>query len=319
MSDKPVIANLDELLPHYARYRAMLTGGSAAVDNRLKGPGAGIVSGFMERSASYDAILFDAFGVLNRGGTAIAGAAETIAAVTRRGQPFYVVSNNASNSPARIAAKLQGMGFDIPVGRIVASGQAVPPWLAGSPFAGRPYYLVGTGDSRDHFVPDPESLMVNHPGYRGETADAECVIVCSNRDFYSTAQQAEVDALLEHKKVPLILANPDLISPIEGGFYAVAGYTAAQLAQRYGVEMVGVGKPFSPIFQLALERLGRPDPARVLMVGDTLDTDISGARALGMDAALTLSGLYQGQEKRIDAICSQRGIVPDFIVPSIAD
>ncbi|WP_434662420.1 pyrimidine 5'-nucleotidase [Aeromonas sp. NJAU223] len=45
---------------------------------------------------------------------------------------------------------------------------------------------------------------------------------------------------------------------------------------------VKVTKPAPAIFQLALERMGRPDPARVLMVGDNPKTDIAGAAAQGL-------------------------------------
>jgi len=40
----------------------------------------------------------------------------------------------------------------------------------------------------------------------------------------------------------------------------------------------------------AIEMLGA-DPARTLMIGDRLDTDIAGARAAGLASALVLTGV----------------------------
>jgi HAD superfamily hydrolase (TIGR01549 family) len=48
---------------------------------------------------------------------------------------------------------------------------------------------------------------------------------------------------------------------------------------------VGVEKPQSAIFQAALERIGRR-PEEALFVGDSLETDVLGARAAGIRAAL---------------------------------
>ncbi|PJG58658.1 pyrimidine 5'-nucleotidase [Aeromonas cavernicola] len=45
---------------------------------------------------------------------------------------------------------------------------------------------------------------------------------------------------------------------------------------------VAVTKPDAAIFQHALAQMGQPSPARVLMVGDNLSTDIAGAAAQGI-------------------------------------
>ncbi|QSX41129.1 pyrimidine 5'-nucleotidase [Shewanella cyperi] len=47
-------------------------------------------------------------------------------------------------------------------------------------------------------------------------------------------------------------------------------------------EEVGVAKPDKAIFDHALDAMGNPDPARVLMVGDTLASDILGGLNAGM-------------------------------------
>ena len=45
-----------------------------------------------------------------------------------------------------------------------------------------------------------------------------------------------------------------------------------------------LGKPAPALFELARARLA--GAARVVMIGDQLETDIAGARATGLDAAL---------------------------------
>jgi len=46
---------------------------------------------------------------------------------------------------------------------------------------------------------------------------------------------------------------------------------------------VGVAKPSPAIFEAAFERLGSPDKATTLMVGDSLSSDIAGGTAFGID------------------------------------
>jgi ribonucleotide monophosphatase NagD (HAD superfamily) len=64
------------------------------------------------------------------------------------------------------------------------------------------------------------------------------------------------------------------------------------LALRYprqvGLQFARLGKPYPTIFQAALERTGTMD---MVMVGDTLATDIRGARAFGLAAGLVTWGL----------------------------
>lgn len=45
---------------------------------------------------------------------------------------------------------------------------------------------------------------------------------------------------------------------------------------------VGVAKPHPGIFDVAFDRLGRPEPSTALMVGDSLSSDIAGGNAYGI-------------------------------------
>lgn len=49
-------------------------------------------------------------------------------------------------------------------------------------------------------------------------------------------------------------------------------------------EDVGVAKPDPKIFEYAFEKMGKVEKSRILMVGDTLASDILGARNVGIDS-----------------------------------
>ena len=48
-------------------------------------------------------------------------------------------------------------------------------------------------------------------------------------------------------------------------------------------EEVGAAKPDPAIFDAAFELLGRPPRAKVLLIGDSLSSDIAGGRDYGLD------------------------------------
>ena len=48
-------------------------------------------------------------------------------------------------------------------------------------------------------------------------------------------------------------------------------------------ELVGVAKPHPKIFEDAFDKMGNPDKKHVLMVGDTLESDILGGNRFGFD------------------------------------
>ncbi|MEO5376715.1 MAG: TIGR01459 family HAD-type hydrolase [Magnetococcus sp. DMHC-6] len=321
MSIRPIILDQHQLTPFYQIYRQTLCAKNMGLDDRLRRGSMQRIDRFLELASEYDLILLDAFGVLNRGSTAIPGAAETIATLRGRGQAYLVVSNNASQSPARLEENLRQMGFDFQLDQIISSGMATPVFIEASVYRGLPYFLVGSQESLEAYAPTPERLVVNGPDATlDRLLEASFILFCSDRDYYGTLQQSQLDSLLERVQKPILLANPDLVTPSKtDGLSVVAGYTATLLAQRFGLEVVGIGKPFSPIFALALKKFPDISPERVLMVGDTLDTDILGGAAMGFATCLTLSGVYANQEDHLEALCDIRGIRPDFVVASIAD
>jgi ribonucleotide monophosphatase NagD (HAD superfamily) len=62
----------------------------------------------------------------------------------------------------------------------------------------------------------------------------------------------------------------------------------AALEYATGHSARNVGKPDPQVFKVALDRLGE---GRTLVIGDHLESDLGGASAAGLDAAIVLSGM----------------------------
>jgi glycerol 3-phosphatase-2 len=115
---------------------------------------------------------------------------------------------------------------------------------------------------------------------------------------WSEPRQALLEQAMKDSPRQVLVGNPDLVAPVENGLSREPGHYAHRLANATGIEPVFFGKPFPAIFDMARERIrpGVPDE-RVLMVGDTLHTDILGGKAAGFRTALIAGyGFFDGED-----------------------
>ena len=71
----------------------------------------------------------------------------------------------------------------------------------------------------------------------------------------------------------------------------------AELYEKMGGEVLYAGKPYRPIYDLALAKAeslrGRKvDRERILAIGDSLRTDLAGARDFGVDFLFMTAGIH---------------------------
>ena len=107
----------------------------------------------------------------------------------------------------------------------------------------------------------------------------------------------EMLASMRARSLFMVCANPDIV--VERGDTLV--YCAGALADAYaalGGEVLYCGKPHAPIYQVALAaaqaaRGGAAVPvSRVLAIGDSVRTDLTGAAALGVASLFVTSGIH---------------------------
>jgi len=134
---------------------------------------------------------------------------------------------------------------------------------------------------------------------RVETYYEADVVVCCEAIPMDSTDGAHVPAthqkMLEYmlaNNIPLLSPNSDVVAPIaDGTLYLVAGFFAKKYAEMGGRSLT-TGKPGENIFARAHALLGYPSKQRILMVGDTIETDILGAHNFGIDSLLVKSGNY---------------------------
>ena len=264
--------------------------------------------------ATYDGVLLDAYGVLVDAVGALPGARELIAELVRRGIRFAVVTNDASRSQTTYVRRFTALGLAIDADQIVTAGSLLPTYFQARGLAGARTLVLGTEDSRT-FVVEGGGVVV--PLAPGMEIDAVAICDDSGTPFLAgieLALSAIIRAVEAGRTPALVLPNPDLVYPKGGGELgftagAMALLVEAALARRFpdrGLVFDRLGKPAPALFLAGKQRLG---VERVVMIGDQLETDIAGARAAGLDAAL-LAGISQWK--------SGNPIAPTYLLASLA-
>lgn len=268
-------------------------------------------SGLVEIADQFDVFVFDAFGVLNVGGTPIDGAVDTVGALRALGKQVRIITNAATFTKPQSITKFERLGFDFIDHEIFTSRMAAEDAIADR--AGQLWGVMAKADFRSSDL-NVRSVKISDSIEAYDMAEA--FLFLSTWDWTSN-QQTLLETSLAKKMRPIVVANPDVIAPLESNFSTESGFVAHRIADLLDVQVEFHGKPFASVFDLVERSLPKvQDRRRICMIGDTLHTDVLGGAANGWSTALvTDHGLFRGRDvkKYIDA----SGIVPDCIVPSI--
>ena len=267
------------------------------------------VRGLLDVAAEFDGFLFDSFGVLNVGETAIPGAADCLAALRRMGKRLRILTNAASYTGDAALLKYQRMGLDVRRDEIVSSRDVTFAHLD-TVAPGLNWGAIATEE--DDFADACGVKMFDLLATGTSWDEAEGLLFLSSARWTAELQDQLVAALIRRPR-PLVIGNPDLVAPREGGLSVEPGFWAHDLQDRTGTVPSLFGKPYPEAFRTALSGMG---PGRYAMIGDTLHTDILGGQAAGLATILvTEHGIFAGHDTA--PFIAQSGIVPDIALPSI--
>ncbi|MEQ9365172.1 MAG: HAD-IIA family hydrolase, partial [Leptospirales bacterium] len=254
-------------------------------------------SSFIKVAPSYRAIFFDAYGVLRNSSGIIEGVPEVLAQLKRKSIECYVITNDASKSPAMMRGYYvhPQIGELFGLEQIVSSGMLAGEFLAGKVRSGKVAYL---GKPASAFYIEDAGLEAVPVAEIQDPEEIRCLVLLDDEGFDWYSDLNRMLNLLRKVNIPVIVANTDTSYPVKSGEVAVAvGSLATMIENIVGKTFIRFGKPDTQIFSFAYERALRAIPdlkkQEILMVGDTLHTDILGANQFGVDTALVLSGNTQ--------------------------
>lgn len=229
----------------------------------------------------YDAALFDLDGVLYLGPDPVPGAPEAVNGLQDRKVRVGFVTNNAARTPTAVAEQLRGFGIHCEEHDVVTSAQAGAREVAERFGSGAMVLAVG-GEGLWTAIAEAGLVAV-------QSADDKPVAVLQGYDPGLRWESLTEAALAIQRGAVWVATNTDPTRPTERGL--VPGNGAAVAAVRVAVEAdpIVAGKPYRPLMEETVRRIGAQRP---IFVGDRIDTDIAGAGNLDIDSLLVLTGSH---------------------------
>jgi HAD superfamily hydrolase (TIGR01459 family) len=245
-----------------------------------------------------EVVLSDIWGVVHNGLEAFPEACEALHTFRQRGGTVILITN-APRPADSVQRQLRKLGIaDETYDAIVSSGDLTRHFVADHP--GKKMFWVGP--ERDNSIYrglDPVIAPLEQADY----------IVCTGPFDDETETPEDYRAMMLQaleRKLPFVCANPDIV--VERGDRLI--YCAGAIAELYrelGGEVIFYGKPHRPIYeramQLAAERRGHPAPLdRVLAIGDSVRTDLTGALGFGIDCLFVTRGIHSEEFEGLDQL-----------------
>ena len=270
---------------------------------------------------NYKMFFFDAYGVIKNHKGLIPGIEKTFDWLSEQKKSYYIITNDASRSPELLANYYQKNGLHhITSDKIISSGMLAKEFLDLKVKQGLVAYL-GTEDSA-HYIEHPglETLPLQQMN-EDNIKDITALVLLDDEGFDWMDGLNKAVNLLRRRTIPAIIANPDGAYPMSKKDVGIAiGGLAYMVEKITGRKFIRFGKPDSQIFMFALEYINQfhlgITKKDILMIGDTLHTDILGGNKFGLDTALVLTGnlLPEDYENKIIST----GISPTFICETAA-
>lgn len=248
--------------------------------------------------AAPSAFLLDLDGVFYVGDRLVPGGNETLTELRRRGLPFRFVTNTTTKTAAQLLGKLAAIGLDARPAEVFTAVTATRDFLRtqGTPSC---FPLVHEAVQRE-FAEFP--LDQNRPDF---------VIVGDIGERWSYQLLDDAFNMLMRGS-QLVCMHKNKFWQVDEGLKLDIGAFVSGLEYASGKTARILGKPSADFFALALESMGTR-PSDVLLIGDDVDSDVGGAQSYGIRGALVKTGKYRAE------YVEKSSILPDFILPSIAD
>ena len=223
--------------------------------------------------------IFDLDGCVWTGDVLMPGAAEVLALLRSQGRALTFLTNNSRARAATMRAKLERLGVQAATQEVLTPLEILGEVLDTHVGPASRVLAIG-GPELEAAASDGGHSLVPVDRYR----EAQAVIVGNDFDFSYERLTAASRAIAGG--AAFLTPNLDPRLPVEGDdFLPGCGAIVEAVAAAAGVRPLVVGKPEPPLFELALARMGltAEDAA---MVGDSVDSDIRGARRVGLTAVL---------------------------------
>ncbi len=229
----------------------------------------------------------------------IEGALEFVDSLNAAGVPYILVTNNTKTPSKEFFAYLQSLGFAIRPENYIDPLMVLTETVA-------PTRVAAYGDEK--FLNLLQTL-----GYELDFNAPEAVLVGMKKDFSAQEYAQMIDLILGGAK--LVGMHATSIYAKDGKRYPGIGAILSMLHYATSCEYEVVGKPSRLFYTKALHKLRKGDFAGVTMISDDHKGDLLGAKELGMETVLVLSGKIKDAQEVTGTLPKSKH--PDKILENI--
>lgn len=265
----------------------------------------------------YDAFVIDIWGVLHDGAETYPGVLDCLRELQGCGKKVILLSNSGRRAHI-VGTDLCGFGIGPELyTSVVTSGELTRLAFKTNVDSrlqclGNRYYLFG---SEKYGLTAGLNL---HRTVDAATADFILTIGIEGNPR-STEIYEETLQRLRQRGLVMVCANPD-VSVNRNGVLGIGPGALADYYEQLGGRVIYFGKPYKAVYNLCLGKLDDIATDRILIVGDSLKTDIAGASDCGIDNILIGTGIHcqelatiPADVRQITSLCQAEDIFPTMI------
>ena len=245
----------------------------------------------------FEGVIFDVDGVLEFQGVVYPGAVELLDHLRERSVTIRILTNSTLKSRRTCAEKLHARGFRIDPKEIITASYATAQYL--KTLNPRSCWVMLKGQGLEEF----RELNL-------DDRDPEYIVLGDLReDFNFHNMNKALNLLLQGSK--LVVMITEMVDNSMGDVELTVGAYGRMLEEAARVKATYIGKPNRTIFDMALKTMNI-EKRKILMVGDKIQTDIQGARNVGIQSALVKTGEFKESDLESD-------LKADYLCESIQD
>jgi 4-nitrophenyl phosphatase len=214
---------------------------------------------------------------------------------------MVLATNNSSSTVDQYISKLKRMGVHVNPEEILTSAQATSSYLYKIAPKRSRVFVIG-GDGITNAIRGHEFVLTED--------DPDYVVIGIDKKI--TWEKLNTAVMNIRTGAKFIGTNPDTTYPTENGIGVGNGAILAAVKAATGISPLVIGKPETPIYEQALQRL-KSNSSDTLMIGDRLDTDILGAQRAGITTLLVLTGVTTLEMSKASVV------QPDLVLTGLPD
>jgi 4-nitrophenyl phosphatase len=251
-------------------------------------------------------LLIDGDGVLWQADQPMPGLVHFFDVLKARQIDWALLTNNATLTTASYVEKLRGFGVTADPSQIFTSGNVTAHYLRELDPPARSVYVIGQPDLKSTLRQAGFSL------FDGEEEPDRVDAVVAGIDRAFSYGKLRVAMRLIRGGAAYVATNTDTTFPTPQGLVPGSGSIIAAVTAAAGCDPIVMGKPEPAMYQVAMKHFGA-ELHTTATLGDRIETDILGAKRLGMGTILLLSGVTSREQ------LAASDIQPDHVFEGVAE